>query len=63
MHVVPTMTEPERGLSTEVYSRNGKQMAPFYGYTENVLSSSPFTCSSPLMSLDFTAGSGKSLLA
>jgi hypothetical protein len=38
LHVVLAMTELERGLSTAIYSRNGKKVAPFFGYKENVQS-------------------------
>ena len=63
MLVVLTTAEPERGLSTEVYTRNGKQVVPFCGYMENVLPSSPLACLSLLMAPNFAAGSGKSILA
>jgi hypothetical protein len=40
--VVLAMTELEHGLSTAIYSRNGKKVAPFCGYKENVLQSNVY---------------------
>jgi hypothetical protein len=37
LNVVLATTEPERGLSMAVLSKNGKQAVPFCGYMENVL--------------------------
>ena len=42
LHVVLAMTELEHGLSTAIYSRNGKKVALFCGYKENVLQSNVY---------------------